>query len=297
MEYISSYEYESNVNPTLKTPPIASKNIRDVSDGITKINFSEYYNIPYPATSPNLLAHFIKLKSNQILVVPSAEKASSHFFYVIEGKGEITVDDQKFAFSKGDIFIAPVCEYLFIYNSGKEDNEKELQIYYINDSPLLNYLGSKPIAPTFKAALYSHEYLQSQLQLLSNPNNNRKGILLSNQDTEKIGTNTITPVLWALYNELPPHAKQRPHRHNSVALDLCIYSSGGGKVYTLISESLDAQGELVNPTKVEWNTSEMFITPPGLWHSHHNEGDENAYVLPIQDAGILLYQRILGIEF
>jgi gentisate 1,2-dioxygenase len=39
----------------------------------------------------------------------------------------------------------------------------------------------------------------------------------------------------------------------------------------------------------------MFITPPGLWHSHNNEGDTYAYVLPIQDAGLLLYQRILGI--
>ena len=267
--------------------------------GITELNFSEYYDFAYPATSPNLLAHFIHLNPNQIAKIESADKASSHFFYVIQGKGEITVNKDKFVFGKGDIFIAPFCENLFIYGlgNGTETGDEGLQIYYINDCPLLNYLGSKPIAPIFQPARYSHEYLQSQLHKLSNPNNNRKGILLSNQDTEKIGINTITPVLWALYNELPPHTKQRPHRHNSVALDLCIYSSGGGKVYTLISEELDAQGELVNPTKVEWNTSEMFITPPGLWHSHHNEGDENAYVLPIQDAGILLYQRILGIEF
>jgi len=295
MEYISSYEYESNVNPVLRKIPITSRNIRDMPMGITELNFSEYYDFPYPATSPNLLAHFIKLKSDQITEIESSEEASSHFFYVIEGKGEITVNQDKFMFGKGDIFIAPVCKNLFIYGRGNED--EELQIYYINDRPLLNYLGSKPIAPIFQPARYSHEYLQSQLQKLANPNNNRKGILLSNQDTEKIGVNTITPVLWALYNELPPHTRQRPHRHNSVALDLCIYSSGGGKIYTLISEELDVQGELVNPIKVEWNTSEMFITPPGLWHSHHNEGDENAYVLPIQDAGILLYQRILGIEF
>ena len=39
----------------------------------------------------------------------------------------------------------------------------------------------------------------------------------------------------------------------------------------------------------------MFITPPGLWHSHNNYGDTYAYILPIQDAGLLLYQRILGI--
>jgi len=42
------------------------------------------------------------------------------------------------------------------------------------------------------------------LNELSNKDNNRKGILLSNKDTENLGINTITPVLWALYNELPP---------------------------------------------------------------------------------------------
>ena len=40
----------------------------------------------------------------------------------------------------------------------------------------------------------------------------------------------------------------------------------------------------------------MFLTPPGLWHSHHNTGNTYAYILPIQDAGLLLFQRILGIE-
>jgi hypothetical protein len=52
---------------------------------------------------------------------------------------------------------------------------------------------------------------------------------------------------------------------------------------------------LQNPKKIYWKTGNMFITPPGLWHSHNNDGETYAYVLPIQDAGLLLYQRILGI--
>jgi len=51
----------------------------------------------------------------------------------------------------------------------------------------------------------------------------------------------------------------------------------------------------VNPKKVYWKEGCMFITPPGLWHSHNNDGKTFAYILPVQDAGLLLYQRILGI--
>jgi gentisate 1,2-dioxygenase len=134
------------------------------------------------------------------------------------------------------------------------------------------------------------------LQELSNPNSNRKGILLSNADTEKIGINTITPILWSLYNELPPKTIQKPHRHNSVALDLCIISEDSDNIYTLIGDDIDEQGNIIDPVKVHWKSGEMFITPPGLWHSHNNLGDTTAYILPIQDAGLLLFQRILGIE-
>jgi gentisate 1,2-dioxygenase len=179
-----------------------------------------------------------------------------------------------------------------IKNTGDED----LCIYYINDSPLVNYLGNRPVKKIFKPAVYTEEFLVTNLDNLSNPNNNRKGILLSNTDTEKIGTNTITPVLWALYNELPPNTVQRPHRHNSVALDLCISCEDSENIYTLMGDELDEHGNIIDPKKIHWKTGEMFITPPGLWHSHNNTGETYAYILPIQDAGLLLYQRILGIH-
>jgi len=146
-----------------------------------------------------------------------------------------------------------------------------------------------------KTAIYSKEFLLNNLLKLSNPNNNRKGILLSNEDTNKIGVNTITPVLWALYNELPPNTVQKPHKHNSVALDLCISCCDSDNIYTLVGDELDENGNILNPIKINWVQGGMFITPPGLWHSHNNIGDTYAYILPVQDAGLLLYQRILGI--
>ena len=292
-KYIRAYEYESNVNPPLQPVPISQKSAYECEYGMTPIDLHEYYNVQCPATSPNLLASFLRLAPQSIYTDFSAQKATSHFFYVLQGSCEADTGNSLYTLSKGDIFITPFFDTLAIENlSSTEDTI----LYYINDSPLLHYLGSIPSRPTFQAAIYSHEFIQTQLKELANPLNNRKGILLSNVDTEKIGVNTITPVLWSLYNELPPHTHQRPHRHNSVALDLCITSEDPENIYTLVGERLDEEGNIVNPTRVPWNSSEMFITPPWLWHSHHNEGDTYAYILPIQDAGLLLYQRILGIE-
>ena len=44
-------------------------------------------------------------------------------------------------------------------------------------------------------------------------------------------------------------------------------------------------------------TGAAFVTPPGYWHSHHNESGTDAYVLPIQDAGLHTYLRTLDIAF
>jgi gentisate 1,2-dioxygenase len=295
-EYISAYEYEKNVNPYLNHIPFYEKNINESNYGINIIDFSNVFNVSYKSTTPNLLASFIRLTTNDVIELNNTQyieyNATSHLFYIISGKAAINIDDdsEKEVFS-GDILITPCFYSIKIKNL----SEEELQIYYINDSPLVNYLGSKAEKKIFKTAIYSNEFLIQNLNNLSNKNNNRKGILLSNKDTEDLGVNTITPVLWALYNELPPKITQKPHKHNSVALDLCIKCSDSENIYTLIGDELDENGNIVNPKKVYWKEGSMFITPPGLWHSHNNDGDTYAYILPIQDAGLLLYQRILGI--
>lgn len=48
---------------------------------------------------------------------------------------------------------------------------------------------------------------------------------------------------------------------------------------------------------MDWAPGAVFTTPPGWWHSHHNDGDERAWVLPVQDAGLLTRQRVLDIRF
>ena len=301
-DYITAYEYEKNVNPQLTDIPINNNNVQDCDYGISFLNFSDLYNVEYECTTPNLLAGFIKIqKDDNNLVILSNDliskneytvfNASSNLFFVLQGSCDVFIDSVKFTLYEGDILITPVFGSLFV----QRKSDKDLNIYYVNDSPLLNYLGSRPDRKIFKTAVYSKEFLMTNLLNLSDPKNNRKGILLSNKDTEQIGTNTITPVLWSLYNELPPNTVQRPHKHNSVAIDLCISCEDSENIYTLVGKDLDENGNIIDPVKVHWKRGEMFITPPGLWHSHNNTGNTFAYILPIQDAGLLLYQRILGI--
>ncbi|MDT5332867.1 MAG: hypothetical protein QOF31_4164, partial [Mycobacterium sp.] len=76
---------------------------------------------------------------------------------------------------------------------------------------------------------------------------------------------TITHVLWAMFGLLPPDQVQRPHRHQSVALDLILDSEPG--CYTLLGSRLDARGDIVNPTRVDREAGGAFVTPPGLWHA------------------------------
>jgi gentisate 1,2-dioxygenase len=299
MSYIKAYEYESSVNPTLAKIPIISKNGQEVEYGFTPIDLSKNYNMNFPCTSPNLLASFIKVKKFSYLYLDqddcekTAINASSHLFFVIQGNANFDIDfKNNYDVESGEILITPCFQNIYIKNHSEED----LIIYYINDSPLINYLGCEPKKPIFQTAVYSRKFIQENLESLSNPNNNRKGILLGNEDTERIGTKTITPILWSLYNELPPYTDQRVHKHNSVALDLCVTCTDSENVYTLVGSELDENGKIIKPTRIPWKQGEMFITPPGLWHSHHNTGDTYAYILPIQDAGLLLYQRILGIE-
>jgi gentisate 1,2-dioxygenase len=298
--YVSVYEYEKNVNPYVSSIPFYEKNSNECNYGIDIINFSHIFNVSHKSTTPNLLASFIKLEKNDTIELNNIQhnefNATSHLFYIIKGCACIHIDnDDEIIVHSGDLVISPCFHSLKIKNIDEDKKDGELQIYYINDSPLINYLGSKAEKKTFKSAIYRKNFLLQNLIDLSNPNNNRKGILLSNKDTEVLGINTITPVLWALYNELPPKTSQKPHKHNSVALDLCIKCSDSENIYTLMGDKLDENGDIINPKKVYWKEDSMFITPPGLWHSHNNYGDTYAYVLPIQDAGLLLYQRILGI--
>jgi gentisate 1,2-dioxygenase len=87
-------------------------------------------------------------------------------------------------------------------------------------------------------------------------------------------------------------------RHNAVALDFVIFAPKG-KCYTLIGDELDEDGKIKSSKRLDWETGAAFTTPLGLWHSHHNESEnEDAWILPVQDAGLSLHQvKFLNYHF
>jgi gentisate 1,2-dioxygenase len=94
---------------------------------------------------------------------------------------------------------------------------------------------------------------------------------------------------------LPVGAVQKPHRHQSVALDLILDCRPG--CYTLVGPRLSAEGEIVDAQRVDWEPGGAFVTPPGWWHAHHNESGAEAHLLPVQDAGLHTHLRTLDIRF
>jgi gentisate 1,2-dioxygenase len=201
------------------------------------------------------------------------------------------VGDDEVGWGAGDLFTVPSAAAL------RHRATADAALYWVHDEPLLSYLGAKADRPRFRPVLYARERLMAELaRVRAEPGaatRNRMGIILGNADTAQ--TMTVTHILWSLLNVLPAGAVQKPHRHNSVALDLCVAAAPG--TYTLIAKAIDAHGALIDPIRADWAPGAAFVTPPGWWHSHHNDSAADALVLPIQDAGLHTWMRTLDIRF
>ncbi len=254
---------------------------------VIPLDLSGALQTPYPCTSPNLLASFVRINAGESVAL--ATPATSHMFYVIRGRGETHSEFGAIAWKTGDLLTLPGVGQ--IRHCASED----AALYWVCDSPLLQYLGVTPTKTRFEPVLYSRERLDAALQVARQEHGqaNRSGVLLSNPHFPQ--TRTLTHTLWSLYNALPAGLTQKPHRHNSVALDYCV--AAGPDTYTLIGRELDDNGQIIDPIKAPWIPGCLFVTPPGYWHSHHNESETDAIVLPIQDAGLLTHMQVLDFQF
>jgi len=315
-------EYTSNANPPMTEIPIKIFPPELHEHGPSKIipfDLSEELEVNYPATTPNLLANFVRITINQSLPT-SVSTATSQVFYIIRGSGYSLTRKGTVHWETGDLFVlpflgdklTPVCQngqsQCVLHTCSYEPITNGCAIYWVNDSPLLEYLGVKPKENTdpkgdsglrFSPSFFNNQEVKSFVNNIqpTDPRDgtpkNRRGVLLGNKYTQQ--TKTLTPSLWSLLNVISPFDTQRPHKHNSVALDLAI--SASGTVWTSMGPEIDSDGEIINPINVAWRSGGVFVTPPGWWHSHHNLGTKDAWVLPIQDAGLYTHQRTLDIRF
>ncbi|WCK56502.1 cupin domain-containing protein [Aneurinibacillus sp. Ricciae_BoGa-3] len=254
------------------------------------LDLSKELRTEYPATSPSLLAHFIRIEAGD--TITTQPNATSELYYIISGAGATEVNGDTINWKKGDFLTLPSGSV------SRHTAEEDTTIYYILDTPLLDYLGAKATESRFKPTLFTAEQAQAKLDEVANAPDahlkNRISILLNNQKFDQ--TLTITHVLWAMFGIVPVGSNQAPHSHKSVALDFVAYAAPG--TYTLVGDKIDpVTKQIIDPIRIDWVTGKAFVTPPGLWHSHHNESDEPAFIIPIQDAGLQTYLRTLDIQF
>jgi len=287
-----NWEYTAAATPDLPEIPfhVFSASLHTSGESrIIPLDVSEQLHTPYAATSPNLLANYIRICRDDGVHTELA--SSSEVFYVMYGQGQSVVDGDVIRWQEGDVFTLP-CNH-GAYHQASED----ACLYWVHDAPLLHFLGVHPHDMRFKPAFYDHDDLKKEVLAIKDiaiqEHRNRAGMILGNLDC--VASKSLTHDMWSLLNILPKHCVQKPHRHNSVALDLAV--SAAENTYTLMGKELDDAGQIVNPIRADWKSHSVFITPPGWWHSHHNESDEDAYVFPVQDAGLHTYARTLDIQF
>jgi gentisate 1,2-dioxygenase len=287
-----AYEYTKAANPDIPQVPIRvfpNGGHREGPSRVVNFDHSRELKTDYPATSPNCLASYVHVRAGESLTTEI--EATSHLFYVLRGEGESEIDGESISWKTDDIITIPQCVH--ITHKARSDSA----MYWVNDNPLLRFLGVKPARPIFRPVHYEAEWLRKETEKSAQEpdarEHNRIGILLANPACPL--TLTITPTLWSLLEVVPPGAVLPPHRHNSVALDLAIKGCKGG--FTLMGPELDSDGRIKDPVRVDWDDESAFTTPPMLWHEHHNEGNETAWVFPVQDAGLVTYERILEIRF
>jgi gentisate 1,2-dioxygenase len=282
------YEFSKAVAPKLPVIPCTTFPAELHQQGCTRLiplDLSDQLQCAAPAITPNLSAHFLRICAGENLTTSS--HATAQLFYVIQGAGQTETEYGTLKWSGGDLFTLPACE------AATHTASADTALYWVSDEALLNYLGVRPTYPRFKPTLYCRERLLAELELVAQEpgaqKRNRIGVLLGNTETHL--TRSLTHTLWALLVYLPAGAVQKPHCHNSVAIDFVIDAPPG--VYTLVGKALDVKGDIIDGKRVYWQPGSVFVTPPGLWHSHHNESDQAALLLPIQDAGFHSYMRTL----
>ncbi|MGD9897161.1 MAG: cupin domain-containing protein [Candidatus Methylacidiphilaceae bacterium] len=242
----------------------------------------------YPATGPSLLAQFANLRRGDSLM--TSPRATSEFFYVIAGRGHTETEWGAIPWKKGDIFVLPGIEAV-------HRAEEDALFYGVNDSPLLSYLGVDKRESRF-APLHvrSEALLQAIEKVKAEPeagSRSRVSVLLANRKFSQ--TMTVTHCLWAMFGIIVPGTRQKPHRHQSVALDFVVEGRPG--VYTRVGRELNEDGSIREAARIDWVSGSAFVTPSGCWHEHVNESSGDAYILPIQDAGLHTYLRTLDIRF
>jgi gentisate 1,2-dioxygenase len=235
----------------------------------------------YPATTPALLARYLKIRAGEELRTNFA--AGGEVCYVMKGEGESSSGADSIAWVAGDVFCFPGGTQIRHAAPGGD-----CLLFAATDEPLLAFEGLRPPAPG-RAAIQTTHWPAVEIErhfddVWKRPiTDNTTGHSVNFANASLLPSYMTTPSINAAINPLAPGCDQRPHRHNGVAITLAIQGEG---IYSMI------EGE-----RVDWSDGAAQITPATLLHSHHNRGSKRMRSLVIQDEGLHFYTRTPGFSF
>ena len=234
----------------------------------------------YPATTPLLLARYLKLKAQQTLEVNRI--ASAEILYVLKGSGESSNGTDTVIWGEGDV----ICFPGGIITQHRASTDAVL--FTVCNEPLLALERLQaPRAGTARveAVHWSHQAIEEHLERVYSRADSAQtaGRAVQLVSTMMAPTPLPVPSMNLAINTLEPGGNQRPHRHNGVAITLSIQGEG---VHSMIEDQ-----------RVDWSHGAAQITPATELHSHHNRGNVRMRSLVIQDEGVHFYTRTPGFSW
>ena len=275
----------------IKRPPIPAHVFRAERDramsagtttGLILLDLSRVLGLPFPATTPLILSRYARVRAGDTLTTEF--KASAELYYAIAGRGTTTFGTgESLAWQTGDAFCLP--------GGGVARHRAEsgdAVLWVTTNEPELAFEACEPPAPARASIQPAHypgaEIRRRLLDVYLDPRAAGmpgKSVNLCNAAIET--SRTTTPTFTLAMNSLLPGEAQRAHRHNAVAVTLVV---AGARCYSRIDEE-----------RVDWEPNTVMITPPTTLHSHHNDGDELALFLIVQDGGLYYHCRTMGFSF
>ena len=249
--------------------------------GLIALDLGRELGVAYPATTPTLLMRYARIRPGEVLT--SAFQASGTVYYVIRGHGESATDNDRIEWSTGDLFCFPGGQAT--RHQAKDD---DCLLFLATNEPLLSIDRLDPPAPEWAVVAPVHwpageiaRQFETVLKRPITPNTSGHAVLFSSEALSG-STNVLSTVNCAI-NTLESGKDQRPHRHNGVAVTLCIQGQG---VYSMIGDQ-----------RVDWTHDAVQITPPAELHSHHNRGPQRMECLIFQDEALHYYTRTPGFSW
>ncbi len=250
----------------------------DTPTGLIALDLSGAMELPSPATTPLILARYARIRAGEALATEF--RASGEIYHVIRGSGESTGPAEGIAWQPGDTFFLPGSQ------PWRHAATDDALLWIVTDEPQLAYLG---VAPTTERAPGPAHFAAADTARRLEQLHNTPGaeempgfaVVFSHEGMEH--QRNIHPTMTLALNSLPAGQVQRPHHHNSIAVNLCLDAEGGYSI---------SGGK-----RLDWEPYLVFVTPPGAVHSHHNEGPDLNRVLIVQDGGIHYHCRTMGFGY